>query len=98
MSEHDITANVTPCVLTWARHSCGWTRRRVANMTRFTETELREWERGERQPSLRDARVLAAVYGRPLAFFHLPGPPRPLLVEIIERVRYRLSQARRRTR
>ena len=77
-------APVNPNVLVWARQEAGYSvPDLVAKRLNVKPERLISWERGERQPSLRQAKELARVYHRPFGVFFLASPPnvRPLASE-----------------
>ena len=48
----------------------------AAKKVPVSEERLLEWERGDSEPTLAQARKLAEAYKRPVALFFLPEPPR----------------------
>ncbi len=62
-------------MLRWVRKSIGYSLREVAKKLRRPEEELRLWENGDSQPSIPQARRLADLYRRTLAWFYLSEPP-----------------------
>lgn len=73
-------AHLTPSVLEWARTSMNLDVQTAAKRADVKPERLEEWERGDGQPSVPQARRLAAVYRRPLAALFLPAPPRDFTV------------------
>lgn len=69
-------AFITPNVLKWARESARVTEDTAAAKVSVTVNKLKEWEIGESQPTIRQARILAKAYKRPFALFFLPEIPR----------------------
>lgn len=69
-------AYVTPKVLKWARESARMTEETAAAKVSVTVDRLREWEEGNSQPTIRQAKILAKAYKRPLAVLFLPDVPR----------------------
>ncbi len=66
---------VNPIVLRWAREESGYGVARVATRLGVKEERVRDWERGERQPTQRQIEELARFLHRPLGVFFLPRPP-----------------------
>ena len=70
-------ALVEPSLLVWARRTQGYkTIEPAAKKAGFTPEQLESWEKGESRPTVNQLRKLGRVYGRPLAVFYLPEPPR----------------------
>ena len=68
-------ALVKPALLVWARDSAGVTIDDAAkNVT--TLKKLAAWEADEGAPTMRQLRLLANKYKRPLSVFYLPEPPK----------------------
>ena len=76
-------ALITPSILLWAREVQGLDIAAVAAKLKKTEAQIKAWENGEEQPSLAQARKLAALYRRPLAVFYLPEPPRDFQAPVL---------------
>ena len=74
---------VTPALISWARQESGYSPAAVAKRLGVTEERLLAWERGERQPTIRQVEKLAHALRRPLSIFFLHRPPRipPLATE-----------------
>lgn len=70
-----VRAETTPEVLRWAREAAGFTPSDAARTAQTSEANVLEAEAGERQLTLRQARLLAKAYGRPLAVLFMPEPP-----------------------
>jgi Zn-dependent peptidase ImmA (M78 family)/DNA-binding XRE family transcriptional regulator len=68
-------ALVNPHLLVWARKRSGFSLAEAAKKVGVKEERLVEWESGSRHPTVNQARKLAKVFKRPLAFFYLPEPP-----------------------
>lgn len=66
---------INPDVLRWARAWRGRTLEEAADKLNKTPEEIEAWESGESSPTVRQARVLAAFYGRPFLELVLPHPP-----------------------
>ncbi len=67
---------VVPAVLEWARRTAGLQPALAAKRLGISETALGQWERGEVQPTIKQLRRAAKLYGRPLAVLLLPVPPK----------------------
>ncbi len=77
------TVAVNPSILTWAREESGYAVDRVARRLQVKEERVAAWEKGERQPTLRQLEQLARFLHRPFSIFFLPRPPQlsPLAAE-----------------
>lgn len=77
------TLTVNPRVLEWARVESGWPAERVAKRLQVKVERVNAWEKGARQPTLRQVEELARFLHRPLSVFFLPKPPElpPLAAE-----------------
>jgi Zn-dependent peptidase ImmA (M78 family)/DNA-binding XRE family transcriptional regulator len=62
-------------VLVWARDRVGLTQDAAAEAAGFEATQIQEWERGPKTPTVKQARKLAEVYDRP--FLELMSRERP---------------------
>lgn len=71
-----VEAIVEPELLVWARKKAGFDVEVVAKKARVSPEKLAVWEAGNGRPTVKQLRRLAHVYGRRLAFFYLPAPPR----------------------
>jgi len=69
-------AFITPAVLRWARESARITVEQAAARAGVGVQKINEWEEGMDRPTIRQAKILAEAYKRPLALFMLPAPPR----------------------
>ena len=69
-------APLTPAVLKWARENSGVSVEDAAKRAVVPMERIIAWEVGEEQPTVAKLRQLAKLYGRPLAVFFLPEPPR----------------------
>lgn len=78
-----IPALVNPKLLAWAREQAGFSVQEVSLKVKRDVEELRAWEQGEQQPTLRQAEKLAKVYHCSYSIFTLQQPPRtaPLATE-----------------
>ena len=70
-----IPALVTPELLVWAREQSGYAPGPVAKRLNVKTERLLAWERGEKKPTVRQAKELARFYHRPFGLFFLPQPP-----------------------
>lgn len=68
-------AYITPKVFKWARESAKITEDIAAKKVTVSVEKFREWEKGESQPTIRQAQALAKAYRRPFALFFLPDIP-----------------------
>jgi Zn-dependent peptidase ImmA (M78 family)/DNA-binding XRE family transcriptional regulator len=71
-----VPALVAPELLTWARKKAGLDVEAAAKKADVAPDRLAAFEDGSAHPSIPQARRLAHVYGRTLALFYLPEPPR----------------------
>jgi len=73
-----LPALVNPLLLIWAREEAGYSLAGAAERagSGFTEAKLQAWERGETQPTIRQAERLAKIYERPFSIFSLLTPPK----------------------
>lgn len=69
-------AYITPKVLKWARESARMSLEVAAAKVPIGLDQLKGWEEGETQPTIRQAEKLAKAYRRPFALFFLPEVPR----------------------
>jgi Zn-dependent peptidase ImmA (M78 family)/transcriptional regulator with XRE-family HTH domain len=70
-----ISAQINPPLLVWAREESGYELDSVARRLKVKPERLLAWERGDLQPTVRQARELARFYHRPFGVFFLPHPP-----------------------
>lgn len=68
-------AHITPKVLKWARESARMSSEVAAAKVNVSVDKLENWEKGEVQPTIRQAQTLAKAYKRPFALFFLPEIP-----------------------
>ncbi len=68
-------AYITPKVFKWARESAKMPEEIAASKVDVPVEKLKKWEKGESQPTIRQAQVLAKAYRRPFALFFLPDIP-----------------------
>lgn len=68
-------ANITPKVLKWARETAKLSESDAAAKASVKEEKIKEWERGESKPTIRQAKILATAYQRSFAIFFLPEIP-----------------------
>ena len=74
---------MNPSLLVWAREEGGYAAEQIAHRLRVKTDRVLAWEKGQRQPTLRQLERLARFLHRPLGLFFLPKPPRllPLAAE-----------------
>jgi len=82
MPSHQAIA-VNPLLLAWAREESGYELDQIAKRLQVKGERLMAWEKGERQPTMRQVETLARLLHRPLSVFFLPRPPQlpPLAAE-----------------
>ena len=68
-------ARVKPEMIRWVRKDAGLSVGDVARRTGASETFIRQWEIGDRRPTIRQLRLLADAAKHPLAIFYLAEPP-----------------------
>lgn len=73
--QDSIRAIITPAVLVWARVLLRMPPGEVARRAGVSEERLADWEGGNSQPTIRQARLLAGALRQPFASFFLPRPP-----------------------
>ncbi len=66
---------VVPEVLAWARRTARLSVEAAAKRVGVSAASIERWEAGELQPTIKQLRNAARVYGRPLAVLLLPEPP-----------------------
>jgi Zn-dependent peptidase ImmA (M78 family)/DNA-binding XRE family transcriptional regulator len=66
---------VTSSVLVWARQESGYAPEQVAEKITIKPERLAAWEKGERQPTMRQIEHLAKIYHRPIGLFFQAKPP-----------------------
>lgn len=66
---------LNPVVLKWAREWRGRTLEEAAEKAKKSVHDIQAWERGEKTPTVRQARDLVAYYDRPFLELLLPEPP-----------------------
>jgi Zn-dependent peptidase ImmA (M78 family) len=73
-----VKALIAPALVTWARHTAGFSLAEAAKRLNVSEEQLAAWESpdDDASPSIPQLRKLAALFKRPLAVFYLPEPPR----------------------
>ncbi len=74
---------INPSLLAWAREESGYALDKIAKRLNVKEEHVAAWEKGERQPTLRQVENLARFLHRPLSVFFMPRPPQlpPLATE-----------------
>jgi Zn-dependent peptidase ImmA (M78 family) len=68
-------ALITPSVMRWARESAQLSPEQASKRIGLPAEEIEAWEKGEKSPSMAQARKASEVYKRSLAIFYLPEPP-----------------------
>lgn len=68
-------ANITPKVLQWARETAKFSISDASAKVKVKESKIKEWESGESQPTIRQAKILANAYQRSFAILFLPDIP-----------------------
>ena len=68
-------ALVTPSVMRWARGTARLSPEQASDRIGQPVEEIEAWEKGDKHPSMAQARKAAAAYKRPLAVLYLPEPP-----------------------
>jgi len=76
MKTKRIKALVRPELLKWAREDAGLSESDAAKKASTKIERLLDWEAGEDRPTIRQLRLLANAYKRPIAVFYLPEPPK----------------------
>ena len=77
-----VRAKVKPELLIWARTSAGFDRNEIARSANVSEEDVRLWESGQANPTLRQLELIARKVKRPLAALflqrapHEPPPPK----------------------
>lgn len=69
-------AYITPNVLKWARESARMSEEIAASKVSVSVEKIVKWENGEKQPTIRQAQILAKAYKRPFSILFLPEIPR----------------------
>lgn len=70
-----VPANVNPRLLEWARQEGGFSVEAVAKRVGVPPARVEEWERGEKQPTVRQTLKIAGLFRRPFGVFFLAAPP-----------------------
>ncbi len=68
-------ASITPKVFKWARETAKISLAIAAAKVSVKPEKIEEWENGEAQPTIRQAKILANAYQRSFAIFFLPDIP-----------------------
>ena len=78
MPEKNAYLPVNPVIVAWARKRCALSLEEVAAKLHLDPERIANWENGDRQPTVRQARELARIYDFPfLEFFSKKIPPLP---------------------
>jgi Zn-dependent peptidase ImmA (M78 family)/DNA-binding XRE family transcriptional regulator len=72
---NSVPALVNPTLLIWAREKTGLSQEEIAKKISVKVEKIASWEQGTVKPTIRQARMLAHQYKRPLALFYLSTPP-----------------------
>lgn len=73
----ELTFQLSPAVLEWARNSMGYTIEEAAKKAGVPNERFEAWETGRKRPTYKQLETLAErVYKRPLALLLLPQPPK----------------------
>ena len=72
--QKSITVEVEPGVFKWLRETSGWTYDDVSKRLKTRIENVREFEEGRKNPTLRQVKELSRGFRRPLAAFFLPEP------------------------
>lgn len=70
-----IRASINPELLTWARESCRMDVEYASGKLGISEEALRQWENGQKSPTIRQLRNLARVYRVNFGALFLPSAP-----------------------
>jgi Zn-dependent peptidase ImmA (M78 family)/DNA-binding XRE family transcriptional regulator len=71
-----IEALVKPHMLKWIREKSGFDLFGAAKRIGIKPEQLKEWEEGSKNPSIKQAIKMAEIYKRPLSLFYLDNPPK----------------------
>ena len=74
--EERATLPYNPAILKWARERLRLAPEDVARRTAVSTTKIAAWEEGVAVPTVRQARMLAAIYDRPFLEFFAPAVPK----------------------
>jgi len=75
-----IEALVKPHMLKWIREKSGFDLFNAAKRIGIKPERLKEWEEGNRKPTIKQAIKMAEIYKRPLSLFYLNEPPKDFQV------------------
>jgi len=70
-----VPAHVNPRLLEWARLEGGFSVDAVARRVAVPAARVDQWERGEKQPTVRQTLKIAGLFRRPFGVFFLADPP-----------------------
>ncbi|NIP23976.1 MAG: helix-turn-helix transcriptional regulator [candidate division Zixibacteria bacterium] len=65
-------APVNPDLLVWARRNSSLTIEQVAKKVSVKPERLKQWEKGELMPTIKQLSKLGHIYKRPIAIFYRP--------------------------
>lgn len=72
-------ARINPDILTWARERAQLSVSALASKLKVSEDKIDAWERGEKQPTFKQARTFAARTHVPFGYLYLRQPPEQTL-------------------
>lgn len=75
MAKNTLKVDVNPEIIKWARETSGWTIEECSKKLKTSQEVYKEIESGKKSPSLRQLKILAQSFKRPLSVFFLPKPP-----------------------
>jgi transcriptional regulator with XRE-family HTH domain len=78
---------VEPAVMQWLRSISGWTLVEVSKRLGVRKDTYLKMERGEKKPTIRQVKILAKAFHRPIATFLLPAPPKEPPLPIVCKLR-----------
>ena len=67
-----VDALVNPDLLVWARRNSSLTIEQVAKKVPVKPKRLKQWEKGELRPTIKQLSKLGHIYKRPIAIFYRP--------------------------
>jgi Zn-dependent peptidase ImmA (M78 family)/transcriptional regulator with XRE-family HTH domain len=74
MPRKSLSVEINPTVFIWLRKSAGWTQEEVAKRLNTSVETIQKIESGQKHPTLRQLRILASSFKRPIAAFFLTDP------------------------
>lgn len=88
MPERSSPLPFNPSVLTWARQRSGLSIEDAADALNVPVDKFRDWESGRRSPTVKQARNLAHLYGRPFLEFFAKTTPSVAAVALVPDFRF----------